>query len=97
MLPFLNKTFVTYESHSQNCLLLSNYLNGTELLCKCILFLVCPLGFYGETCNDPCGNCRDGNQCHHITGTCVSGCDAGYKEDLCKAREYKCNQVLMYM
>lgn len=60
-----------------------------------LFFLVCPVGFYGVACNNKCGNCRDVSQCHHITGACVSGCDAGYKGDLCKTREYKCNQGLL--
>lgn len=50
------------------------------------MFLVCPLGLYGVACNNKCGNCRDVSQCHHITGACVSGCDAGYTGDLCKTR-----------
>lgn len=58
---------------------------------------VCPIGFYGVACNDICENCRNVSQCHHITGTCVSGCVAGYKGDLCTIREYTCNQASMYI
>lgn len=49
----------------------------------------CPKGLYGVACNTKCGNCRELGQCHHITGACVSGCDAGYEGALCKTREYK--------
>lgn len=58
---------------------------------------VCPIGLFGAACNKICGNCRDVSQCHPITGTCVSGCVAGYEGNKCKTREYKCNQALMYI
>lgn len=34
---------------------------------------------------DTCGYCLDTDDCHHVNGTCVMGCEPGYKGDLCKA------------
>lgn len=33
---------------------------------------------YGQNCNLSCGHCIMSEQCHHINGTCMSGCDIGY-------------------
>ena len=30
-----------------------------------------------------CGNCRNGEPCHHVDGTCPHGCDAGMYGDKC--------------
>lgn len=57
------------------------------------------MGFYGVDCIEKCGQCRDIDQCHHINGACLTGCEAGYHGDLCKARRYRCNNdnvQLMY-
>ena len=43
-------------------------------------------GFYGVDCNEKCGHCREVNQCHHINGTCLTGCAAGFMGNLCKTR-----------
>lgn len=40
----------------------------------------------GETC----GRCRNESQCVHTNGTCLTRCDAGYEDDLCKERMYNC-------
>lgn len=48
----------------------------------------CDRGTYGNVCNEPCGHCRDINQCSNFNGTCLNGCDAGFKGDLCKTRKY---------
>lgn len=48
----------------------------------------CNKGFYGEDCNETCGHCHGTNQCHHVNGTCSSGCAAGYQGDNCKTRMY---------
>lgn len=49
-----------------------------------IYFLDCNIGSYGIDCEDSCGLCRDVNQCSHINGTCLTGCDAGYQGTMCK-------------
>ena len=43
----------------------------------------CVDGFYGEGCKNTCGHCTDMTQCHHVTGTCITGCKPGYKGDNC--------------
>lgn len=49
--------------------------------------LACESGFYGFGCNGTCGHCLDVNQCSNTNGTCLTGCDVGYKGELCKTRE----------
>ena len=34
---------------------------------------------FGENCTESCGNCLKSEQCHHINGTCMKGCDRGYQ------------------
>lgn len=45
------------------------------------MFMVpaCDNGTYGTDCMEFCGKCLDNEQCHHINGTCFSGCDPGYQ------------------
>lgn len=50
--------------------------------------LECDKGAYGIECNGTCGHCRDIKQCSNVNGSCLTGCDGGYKGDLCKSREY---------
>lgn len=38
---------------------------------------------YGENCGIACGNCLAKEQCHHINGTCMNGCDRGYQGSKC--------------
>lgn len=38
---------------------------------------------YGENCSNSCGNCRGSEQCHHINGICINGCDIGYQVPKC--------------
>lgn len=39
---------------------------------------------YGLGCMDICGKCMHGEQCHHVTGICLRGCDKGRKGAKCK-------------
>lgn len=55
-----------------------------DILILYIIIVECDKGLYGIGCSETCGHCRDVNQCFHINGTCLTGCDAGYKGDLCK-------------
>lgn len=34
---------------------------------------------YGENCSKSCGNCKNSQQCHHISGSCMNGCEKGYQ------------------
>lgn len=52
------------------------------------LYLACDRESYGYGCREKCGRCRDLNQCFHITGACLTGCDAGYEGSMCNASEY---------
>lgn len=44
----------------------------------------CERWLYGIECSETCGHCRDVSQCSNVNGTCLTGCDAGFKGDLCK-------------
>lgn len=48
----------------------------TQLKVKYVL--ECDDFTYGKNCQFTCGNCFDGNVCHHVNGTCSNGCAAGY-------------------
>lgn len=52
-----------------------------------IIDLKCDRGSYRIECNETCGHCRDVNQCSNGNGSCLTGCDAGFKGDLCKTGE----------
>ncbi|XP_056002092.1 multiple epidermal growth factor-like domains protein 10 isoform X2 [Ostrea edulis] len=44
----------------------------------------CENGKYGEECQEYCGHCTDLAQCDHVNGTCLSGCNPGFKQGTCK-------------
>lgn len=37
----------------------------------------CAGNTYGLECTKLCTNCRDGEQCDHVNGSCLNGCDKG--------------------
>ena len=43
-----------------------------------VQFTECQDGKYGDGCQMDCGRCRDFKHCHHVNGTCLSGCEQGY-------------------
>lgn len=54
------------------------------------LSIACEEEKYGADCKEICGHCRDVKQCSYNNGTCLTGCDAGFKGNLCKTG--KCNE-----
>ena len=38
---------------------------------------------YGPGCKKTCGNCSNAEQCHHVNGSCLNGCDVGVFGDRC--------------
>ena len=34
---------------------------------------------YGSKCSENCGKCMHGEQCHHVNGSYLDGCDKGRK------------------
>ena len=44
---------------------------------------MCENGTFGQDCTQICGKCVGDKPCHHIDGTCMNGCDPGYKGNLC--------------
>lgn len=68
-------------------LLRYNNMFYSKLLFFFYIFLIisaCNKGFFGVDCNEKCGHCREIYQCHHINGTCLTGCAAGYLGNMCK-------------
>ena len=45
---------------------------------------------YGLECKTSCNNCVRGEQCHHVTGSCPNGCDAGFHGGKCDKGKYYC-------
>ena len=43
----------------------------------------CPRGYYGDRCNETCGNCLEKSACRHDTGQCETGCAEGFTGSLC--------------
>lgn len=51
----------------------------------------CTGPMYGQNCNLSCGHCIMSEQCHHINGTCMSGCDIGYHGLHCTEGKHQSN------
>ena len=64
------------------------YFTSVINLSQGFVLIACSNGTYGKECNHTCGYCLDQDECHHINGTCVKGCDPGYLGDLCKTSTY---------
>ncbi|XP_048255871.1 receptor-type tyrosine-protein phosphatase alpha-like isoform X2 [Haliotis rufescens] len=47
---------------------------------------VCSPGSFGVNCTRQCGQCRDDN-CHHINGTCLTGCSDGWTYNTCTQKQ----------
>ena len=39
---------------------------------------ICPIGYYGQNCNLPCGHCAGNGSCVLTNGICFDGCLPGY-------------------
>ena len=48
-------------------------------------FTECQDHTYGVNCNQTC-HCASGS-CHHVTGSCDSGCDGGWTGPACQEQE----------
>ena len=58
----------------------------------------CDGGKYGQDCGNTCGSCINETQCHHINGTCLKGCDPGYKGDKCtEGNKYYYIKILKFL
>ena len=51
----------------------------------------CNNGFYGPGCIEKCGYCRDQKDCHNVNGSCLTGCENGYRGYLCTSSKI-CNK-----
>ena len=39
----------------------------------------CDNGTFDQDCKQACGKCLREEQCYHVNGTWLNGCDAGYQ------------------
>lgn len=46
--------------------------------------LACPNGHFGRKCLENCGKCLADQICNNVNGTCMAGCNKGFKGNLCK-------------
>lgn len=46
--------------------------------------LACPNGYFGRMCLETCGKCLADQICNNVNGTCMDGCNKGFKGNLCK-------------
>lgn len=58
-----------------------------------LFLLACPTGHYGVNCSDTCSPHCQADTCDHVTGVCISGCEDGYKGQLCRKRKLKYNRI----
>ena len=58
-----------------------------------IFFLACSRGAYGTKCHEMCGHCFEEQNCFHIDGTCLNGCDPGYYGVSCKTGTFTSSSV----
>ena len=68
----------------------SSRLLNNFTVCFSVTYTDCLLGKYGTGCSldcrETCGGW--GNPCHHVTGRCSAGCDAGYTGEFCDQSEF---------
>ena len=38
----------------------------------------CDGKMFGKNCKELCGKCFNNDQCNHINGSCMNGCNPGY-------------------
>lgn len=53
--------------------------------------IACQNRTYGQNCKNTCGHCLNYEDCFHVNGTCVMGCESGYKGNTCNT-----GQLLFY-
>ena len=51
-------------------------------------FLECGNNTFGKGCTGVCGHCSENEQCHHINGSCLNGCDPGFRGLKCDQGNY---------
>lgn len=48
-------------------------------------FVACPHSKYGGNCSETCGNCFKNLTCNHVNGTCIKGCQNGFRGQFCRS------------
>lgn len=85
----------------------SYYLNGQLIMlwwrntfwCQIIhthinfMYLACDATWYGAGCKSQCGHCFGEDNCHHVNGSCLLGCQEGFTGDFCFKRKFCIHNV----
>ena len=48
----------------------------------------CDNNTFGVNCTGVCGHCTEKEQCHHVNGTCLHGCEPGFNGFQCDQGNY---------
>lgn len=78
--PMLSSPYNYFPSRIKHC---KNLISIDLLYLSSPMILECSMKTFGENCSQPCGNCKDLEKCHHVNGTCIEGCDRGFRGLLC--------------
>lgn len=54
---------------------------------------MCPNDYFGRKCPEKCGKCLNDQTCDNVNGTCMDGCNKGFKGELCKTGNNLKNEV----
>ena len=68
--------FVLFQFSNYPSLVIQNYIFNVHNSFSRI-FTECDNKTYGLDCRESCGNCSNGEPCHHVDGNCQFGCDDG--------------------
>lgn len=50
---------------------------------------------FGGNCREQCGSCLNLEQCHHVNGTCMIGCDRGYQGVYCTEGKFSFHIIIV--
>ena len=78
-----NDFIILYFSFTRTCAL--NHLksrSNINVYFYLLIFTECE-GTFGDNCSNSCGFCFGKEHCHPLNGTCMNGCDSGYKGQQC--------------
>jgi hypothetical protein len=70
--------------------------NWFQIVSGLSFLAVCDNGTYGLNCGFHCGACLNSEQCYHVNGACLNGCDPGFQGGSCKDSKIL-SQLLVFL